>query len=130
MSRRERTVGAHMLGVSAKDLPVDLFQHRARGIRYRRLSPLTVAPRLRRRAAHEERQVGTQFLVVKPVLYDVDGQGYDVGPGELPRYPAGQTSLRAIALASCTVRHRLAGPAATGRCRSGFTIRAGSEGAV
>src|SRR3990170_8050828 len=51
MSRRERTVEAHMLGVSSKNLPVDLFQHRARGIRHRRLSALTAAPRLRRRAA-------------------------------------------------------------------------------
>src|SRR3989304_9947499 len=47
MSRRERTVGAHMLDVSSKNLPVDLFQHRARGIRHRRLSPLTPPPRLR-----------------------------------------------------------------------------------
>src|SRR3990170_3883990 len=122
MSRRERTVGAHMLGVSSQDLPVDLFQHRARGIRYRRLSALTAAPRLRWRAAHEERQVGTQLPIVESVLYDVDGQGYDVGPGELPPDLARPTGAQPIALACCTVRHRLARP--TGRCPSGFTIRA------
>ena len=122
MSRRKRILGAHMLGVSSKNLPVDLFQHHADGIGCWPVSALTAAPRLRCRAAHEERQVGMQFPIVKPVLYDIDGQGYDVGPGELPRYPAGQTSLRAIALAPCAVRHRLDTPA--GRCPSGLTRRA------
>ena len=121
MSRRKRILGAHMLGVSSKNLPVDLFQHHADGIGCWPVSALTAAPRLRCRAAHEERQVGTQFPIVESVLYDIDGQGYDVGPGELPGQAAGQTGLRAIALASCTVRHRLAPPA--GRCPSGFTTR-------
>ena len=46
-----------------------------------------------------------QFPAVKPVLYDVDGQGYDVGPGELPQDLARPTGAQPIALASCTVRH-------------------------
>jgi len=111
--------------VGSKDLPADLFQHRARGIRYRRLSPLTAAPRLRWRAAHEVGQVGTQFPIVESVLYDVDGQGYDGGPGELPPDLARPAGAQPIALASWTVRHRLVRPARTGRCPRGFTIRAG-----
>src|SRR3990172_8952213 len=66
--RRKRILGVRMLGVSSKNLPVDLFQHHADGIGCWPVSALTAAPRLRCRAAPQKTPSGAEIPPNQPPL--------------------------------------------------------------